>query len=98
MEDNGIGIAENELNKVLEPFHQETTGYTRDTTGTGLGLSIVADIAGMNGGSLTLDESPMGSLLLVALALATIVFLIRQKGSEVAESSRSDQKGETTVL
>jgi hypothetical protein len=35
-----------------------------------------------------------GSLLLVALALATIVFLIRQKGSKVAESSRSDQKGQ----
>ena len=30
--------------------------------GTGLGLSIVADIAGMNGGSLVLDESPLGGL------------------------------------
>ena len=30
--------------------------------GTGLGLSIVADIAEMNGGRLSLSESPMGGL------------------------------------
>lgn len=35
-----------------------------------------------------------GSLILIALALATVVFLIRQKGSVVGESSRRDQKGQ----
>nr|WP_070958784.1 ATP-binding protein [Hyphomonas sp. Mor2] len=58
IDDDGPGLSPNEREQAVK------RGIRLDETapGTGLGLSIVADIAGMNGGSLTLDESPTGGL------------------------------------
>ncbi|MFN3212279.1 MAG: ATP-binding protein [Henriciella sp.] len=58
IDDDGPGLSPDEREEAVK------RGVRLDETapGTGLGLSIVADIAGMNGGSLTLDESPMGGL------------------------------------
>ena len=39
--DNGIGIAENKIDDILEPFHQVETSYAKTEVGTGLGLSLV---------------------------------------------------------
>ncbi len=39
--DMGIGISEEFMNKIFEPYSQEATGYTRRYEGIGLGLSIV---------------------------------------------------------
>ena len=58
IDDDGPGLAPEEREQAVK------RGIRLDETapGTGLGLSIVADIAGMNGGSLTLNESPSGGL------------------------------------
>ena len=58
IDDDGPGLSPQEREQAVK------RGVRLDETapGTGLGLSIVADIAGMNGGSLTLDESPLGGL------------------------------------
>ena len=58
IDDDGPGLSPEEREQAVK------RGVRLDETapGTGLGLSIVADIAGMNGGSLTLDESPLGGL------------------------------------
>ena len=58
IDDDGHGLAPEEREQAVK------RGIRLDETapGTGLGLSIVADIAGMNGGSLTLEESPLGGL------------------------------------
>ena len=58
IDDNGPGLAPEEREQAVK------RGIRLDETapGTGLGLSIVADIASMNGGSLALEESPMGGL------------------------------------
>ena len=66
--DDGIGIAQDELRRVMEPFHQETTAYTRDTTGTGLGLSIVKGLVELHGGRLLLEsEKGTGTQVTVEL-------------------------------
>lgn len=39
--DNGIGIARDKIDDVLEPFHQIETSYDKTEVGTGLGLSLV---------------------------------------------------------
>ncbi len=44
--DNGIGMAEHEINKVFEPF------YTTKSEGTGLGLSVVQRIIDEHGGTI----------------------------------------------
>ena len=58
IDDDGPGLSPDQREQAVK------RGVRLDATapGTGLGLSIVADIAGMNGGSLTLDESPLGGL------------------------------------
>ena len=69
--DTGIGIAKEELQKVLEPFHQEASGYTRDSSGTGLGLSIVKGLVELHGGQLVLEsEKGEGTTVTVRLPLS----------------------------
>ncbi len=51
VEDTGMGIAENELDKVFQPFAQTTSG--RAAEGTGLGLAISREHARRLSGNLT---------------------------------------------
>ena len=51
--DTGIGIREEILTKLFEPFTQADVSVTRKYGGTGLGLTISNHIANLLGGSLT---------------------------------------------
>lgn len=53
VQDTGVGIPENELKHIFEPFHQVDGKYERRVTGTGLGLSISTQICQAMGGSLS---------------------------------------------
>lgn len=46
--DTGIGIAEEYLSTIFEPFTQEEQGYTRQYDGTGLGLALVKKYCAIN--------------------------------------------------
>jgi signal transduction histidine kinase len=52
--DTGIGIPEEQMNRVFEPFFQADSGTTRQYSGVGLGLSIARDLARRMGGEVTL--------------------------------------------
>lgn len=56
--DNGIGIPRDKLSRVLEPFGQVESGYSKRFSGTGLGLPISKRIAELHGGSLVIDSTP----------------------------------------
>lgn len=51
--DDGVGIPEDKLQSIFEPFVQLDRGQTRDMGGTGLGLAISRDLARAMGGNLT---------------------------------------------
>ena len=55
--DNGIGIAEADLPKVLAPFGQADNAYTRKHDGTGLGLPLVKSFTEMHGGSFEIKSA-----------------------------------------
>jgi signal transduction histidine kinase len=56
--DNGIGIPEDKLATVMEPFGQAESAYARLHGGVGLGLPIVNSLARLHGGRFTLTSEP----------------------------------------
>ena len=56
--DSGIGISEDELGRLFEPFTQADASTSRRFGGTGLGLTISKRLAGMLGGDLTVRSEP----------------------------------------
>jgi signal transduction histidine kinase len=62
IDDDGPGIPEDELSRVLEPFYRLEQSRGRDTGGVGLGLAIAQAIAQAHGGTVTLLNRPVGGL------------------------------------
>jgi len=56
VEDTGIGIAPEMLQRIFQPFVQGDGGYTRAHAGTGLGLTISRRLARLMGGDLTVES------------------------------------------
>lgn len=55
--DTGIGIPQNRLNEIFEPFHQLDGSSTRRQGGTGLGLSLVRQIIEAHGSLLEVKSA-----------------------------------------
>lgn len=62
IDDDGIGIPANMRQQVFKPFVKLNQARNQDEAGTGLGLSIALDIARSHGGTLVLNDSPLGGL------------------------------------
>jgi len=60
VDDDGAGIPEAQRQHVFERFVRLDEGRARDAGGSGLGLAIVAEIARAHGGSVRVDDSPLG--------------------------------------
>jgi protein-histidine pros-kinase len=61
--DDGPGIAEAELQKVLAPFYRLEGSRNRNSGGVGLGLATASDIAQRHAGTLQLGNGPAGGLV-----------------------------------
>jgi signal transduction histidine kinase len=58
VEDNGIGIAQEDLERIFEPFVQGSSGFTWDQGGAGLGLAISRRLATLMSGAVTVESEP----------------------------------------
>ena len=56
VKDSGIGIAEAELPRVMQPFVQVDSALSRAHNGTGLGLPLVAVMTELHGGRLEIES------------------------------------------
>jgi two-component system, cell cycle sensor histidine kinase PleC len=66
--DTGIGIAADQLERVLQPFTQVENTLTRTHAGTGLGLPLCKSLIELHGGRLVL-ESAIGRGTAVTIAI-----------------------------
>ena len=62
IDDEGPGIPEQELSRVLEPFYRLEHSRNQDTGGIGLGLAIAQSIVQSHGGELILSNRREGGL------------------------------------
>jgi signal transduction histidine kinase/DNA-binding NarL/FixJ family response regulator len=68
--DTGIGLGEEQLARLFQPFVQADSTTTRQFGGTGLGLSIVRRLAQVMGGDVAAESAPgAGSTFTVTLTL-----------------------------
>lgn len=62
VDDDGPGIPADRREDVFRPFFRLEESRNRETGGVGLGLSIARDVIHGHGGSITLEDSPLGGL------------------------------------
>jgi CheY-like chemotaxis protein len=66
--DEGIGIAQEDLQLLFKPFVQLDAGLTREHQGTGLGLALVAQMVRLHGGHVRVEsEWGAGSRFIITL-------------------------------
>jgi len=70
--DTGIGIPEDQLEKVFEEFHQVPSSRQAGAGGTGLGLPYARRLAEILGGSLTLGSDGSGTKVVLRLPVGDL--------------------------
>jgi cell cycle sensor histidine kinase DivJ len=83
--DTGVGIADDDLKRIGNPFFQAGKTYQRKHEGTGLGLSIVKGLVGLHNGEITVQSKvDEGTTVIVALPLVLAPPAAQQPSSNVA--------------
>jgi signal transduction histidine kinase len=74
VKDEGIGIAQDDIARVVRPFEQVESSYARKNGGTGLGLPIAVKLAELHGGSLAIaSQAGTGTTVTVTLPARRLV-------------------------
>jgi signal transduction histidine kinase len=90
VEDNGVGIPEDEKERVFERFHRTNEPAFHNVPGTGLGLYISRQLAEGHGGSLVIESSTpeRGTVFALSLPIAVATSApIRTVGIDSSEAS-----------
>ena len=78
--DTGLGMSEERLASIAQPFALGDATFTREGVGHGLGISISRAIAELSGGHMAIDSSPsLGTTVAISLPLRS------QEGIQAAE-------------
>ncbi|MHC1711693.1 MAG: chemotaxis protein CheB [Solidesulfovibrio sp.] len=86
--DTGIGIPQEQVQAIFEPFGQVEGVYMRRFGGAGLGLSIVRRLVALMGGEIAVDsEEGRGTTMYVSLPIQTAAQTDRNTGGREPKSS-----------
>jgi two-component system cell cycle sensor histidine kinase PleC len=81
VQDTGIGISREDLERLASPFEQVESQHAKTQQGTGLGLALSKALVGMHGGTLDIQSEPgKGTTVTFTLAL-------RQEGAASGSGS-----------
>jgi len=90
--DTGIGIGDNQLNKIFDAFHQEDGSTSRSYGGTGLGLTITKSLTEILGGEVSV-EAEEGKGACFSIVIPTIL-----QTDQVVQDSYKEPEDKTSVL
>ena len=91
--DNGIGIAQDRLDRIFDRFHQVDGSHTRESEGTGIGLSLTKELVELHKGKIEVEsEYGKGSTFKILLPLGKD----HLKPEEIVEKEVSDEIQVTT--
>ena len=60
VKDSGIGLKQNDLNRIFDPFEQVDNSFSRQYPGTGLGLPISKQLVELHGGEIWAESDGAG--------------------------------------
>lgn len=93
--DTGIGIAEDDIARIFEPFQQLENPMRRRVGGVGLGLPISRQLVALHGGKLTVRSKPgVGSTFTFSLPVGAPY----ERSQNVSDVVFPDQPDENVVL
>lgn len=72
IQDTGVGLDANILQRMFEPFHQADQALDRNKGGLGLGLALVKGLIQLHGGSVTAESAGTGKGALFTLRLPVL--------------------------
>jgi signal transduction histidine kinase len=87
IDDRGIGMTSEGIQRALQPFGQANSAATRTQSGTGLGLPITKGLVEAHGGDFTIDSSPgWGTVVRVFLPAAVEVLSPKSRAAPLPRS------------
>jgi signal transduction histidine kinase len=86
--DTGVGIADDHLDRIFEPFWQVEQKATRRVGGTGLGLTVTRRLARLLGGDVTVESAP-GEGTVFTATIPGVIPLAASAPEQVAEPART---------
>lgn len=96
--DTGIGISDDMLDKLFEPFVQADVSYTRQYQGAGLGLSIVRHLLQLMNGTMSVEsEEGVGSTFYVSIPFGVDKGQVKE-ASPVAGHASGSLEGKKVLL
>jgi PAS domain S-box-containing protein len=94
--DTGIGMSEDQINRLFEPFTQGDTTTSRKYVGMGLGLALSKRLAGMLGGDITFSSAKgKGSTFVFTLSTGSLEGVRMLQTSDMHETQPSSPDGLT---
>ncbi|MBX3581278.1 MAG: PAS domain-containing sensor histidine kinase [Rhizobiaceae bacterium] len=85
--DTGVGISEEDLARIGEPFCQVRNDYTRNAEGAGLGLSLVKGLVALHKGTMSIEsEFGHGTTVNICLTEDASIFEVAADLAEIPPS------------
>jgi len=99
--DNGIGIKDDDMERLFQPFVQLDASLDRESPGTGLGLALVAQMTRLHGGRIAVDSTlEKGSHFTITLPWKPAVHTgsLKRRTAELEDKHDSSTENKQTIL